>query len=351
MLKNRKKLLKGFLYIFLLICFGMMLNVQLIAKTIDSGTIKLAHSEPEIDIISTPYFALTSVFKDIVERETQGRFKVEIYPTKQLGDLRSMMEQCARGVIEMTTGQNSGLLSSYYPDIQAFDIPYLFRNTEIGRRVLSGPFGQKMTKEIIEASGLRVLAYFPSALRNFANNVKEIRTPDDMKGLKIRTMEIPIHMKLVSSLGAAPTPISWQELYTALQAGVIDGNEQPPYLMRTAKLYEVQKYYTLDGHFLNLVVFMVNEDFFQKLSASDQNVIKYAAKQAQLAFLGIIMAKEAEDLKFLAEKGMKITALTPEEYQMFRDKAQPAVIEELKKKISPAMIDELLKAVEEAEKK
>jgi len=96
---------------------------------------------------------------------------------------------------------------------------------------------------------------------------------------------------------------------------------------------------------------MVNEDFFQKLSASDQNVIKYAAKQAQLAFLGIIMAKEAEDLKFLAEKGMKITALTPEEYQMFRDKAQPAVIEELKKKISPAMIDELLKAVEEAEKK
>jgi len=339
MLKNRKKLLKGFLYIF-----------QIIAQTIDSGTVKFAHSEPEVDIVSSPYYVITHVFKNILERETNGRFKVQIFPGNQLGDIRSITEQCARGTIQMSSCQNTGLLSTYYPEIQVFDIPYLFQNTEIGRIVTDGPFGERIAEGFRKASGIRILGWLPSSLRSFVTRKKEIRTPEDLKGLKIRTMEVPIHIKMVESFGASATPIAWQELYTALQTGVVDGNEQPPFDIIAAKLYEVEKYYTLDHHLLNMTAFIINDDFFSKLSKDDQRIFEYAARQARFAFLGVVQATESEYLKYLENKGMKITAISPDVYEQFRKIAQPAVIEILKKEISPDLINDLLKEVENAEK-
>jgi tripartite ATP-independent transporter DctP family solute receptor len=321
----------------------------LFAKNITEGVIKLPHVGTEIDVVSSPYMALTETFKSIVEARTEGRFKVESYPNKQLGDMQDTMEQCARGMVWATASQNSGTLATVFPEVQALEIPYLFETTEVGLKVLNGPYGKDLNERIAQKTGLRMLAWLPSSFRNFSNNTRPIHTPADMEGLRIRCMTVPIHMTMVKSLGAAPTPISWSELYTALQTGVVDGQENAPYVVILGKLQEVQKYYSLDHHLLNIALFMMNEKIFQSLSPEDQWTMLHAGREAQLAFLGVIKATESIDLKTLA-KSMKINAVSPANFAKFKAAAQPAVIEELKKKIDPKEIDTLFQAVKAAEK-
>lgn len=339
------------LLIYCIVILFVMVIPNVEANTIDKGTIKLAHCQPEIDFITTPYMALTNVFKTIVERDTNDRFKVDVFPNKQMGDSRSEMEQCARGIIEATTGQTTGLIASYYPGIQVLDVPFLFPNLEIANIVLNGDFGKKLEQEIVEKGGLRVLAWMPTGFRNYSNNVREVRSPEDLKGLRIRTMEVPIHIELTKALGANPIPISWEELYTALQTGVVEGCDIPAYLWRNKKLYEVQKYYTLDRHQLNAVAFMVNEEFFQSLSPEDQKIFSYAAREAKKAMMGIVTAKVAGDIAWLRKAGLKITSLTPEEFNNFREIGQSEkIMNMLREKIDPDLIDEIIIEVNKAEK-
>lgn len=313
--------------------------------------IRIGHPEAEIDIVSTPYYAYTEVFKSIVESKSGGRIQVKVFPNSQLGDLRSMMEQTARGDIEMCAGQNTGLLATYTPNIQVLEIPYSIKTTEIGREVLDGEFGKAMEQEIVEASGLRMLSWLPSSFRCFSNNVKEIKTPEDMKGLNIRTMQVPIHIAMIKALGANPTAIAFEELYSALQTGVVDGQENAPYVFLMGKLEEVQKYYTLDNHLLNTACVMINEKFFKSLSAEDQEIIRNAAQEAKLALLGIVAAKTSDDLKTIEDAGVKIYTPTSDEFEAFREKVQPFVLDELKEKVDEEWIDKYFNAVKEAEEK
>src|SRR5699024_5544576 len=130
---------------------------------------------------------------------------------------------------------------------------YAFPNRSVAYKVLNyGEFGQELADEVAKKSGVRILAYTPSAYRNFSNNVRPVHTASDMKGLKIRVQQFPVYIALVEALGASATPIAWTELYTALQTGVVDGQENAPYTMLLTDLQEVQKYYTLDHHVLNI---------------------------------------------------------------------------------------------------
>jgi tripartite ATP-independent transporter DctP family solute receptor len=312
--------------------------------------IKFAHSESEIDLIQSPYLVYTSVFKRIVESETGGRYKIEIYPNKQLGDLRSMAEQVSRGIIEISGGQNAGLLSSFAPNIQIAEMPYAFQNTEIGRSVFHGWFGKELSNEVAAKSNIRVISYLPSAFRSFTNNKKVIKTPADMKGMKIRTMEIPIHMEMVKALGASPTPISWSELYSALQTGVVDGQENAPYVILLGKIQEVQKYYTLDRHTLNMALIIINEKFHKGLSDEDRRIFNYAARQAQSAFLGVVAAKEARDLETIAKAGVNIYVPNSDEYAQFQNATKAPMQKIMAEKVDQQWITKLYKAIEEAEK-
>lgn len=317
--------------------------------TITKGVIKIPHVATETDVISSPYLALTSTFRSIVESRTEGRFTVESYPNKQLGDMKDTMEQCARGMVWATASQNAGTLASVFPEAQVLEMPYLFETTELGLNVLNGEYGKEMNERIAKKTGLRMLAWLPSSFRNFSNNIRPINSPEDMKGLRIRCMPIPVHLSMVKALGAAPTPISWSELYTALQTGVVDGQENAPYVMILGKLQEVQKYYSLDHHLLNIALFMMNEKFFQSLSPEDQWTMQFAAREAQLAFLGVIKATESMDLKTLS-KSMTFNAVSPANFKKFKEASQPAVIEELKKVIDAEEIERLFKAIEDAKK-
>ncbi len=327
--------------------FGLgSINSALAGPTV----IKFAHSEAEIDLIQSPYLVYTSVFSTILQNGTAGRYEVQVFPNKQLGDLRSMAEQCGRGMIQMTGGQSAGLLASFDPAVQVVEMPYTFQNTEIGRSVMNGWFGQELADQVAKNSGLRIISYLPSAFRNFSNNKHEIRSPADMKGLKMRTMEIPIHMEMVKALGASPTPISWQELYSALQTGVVDGQENAPYTMLLGKLQEVQKYYTLDNHLLNMPLILINEKFYQGMDPADRRILDYACREAALAFLGVVKAKEAQDLDTIAKAGVTIYQPTPEEYARFQQATKEPVIKIMSEKVGQVWIDKLYKAIDEAER-
>ncbi|MBI5578007.1 MAG: DctP family TRAP transporter solute-binding subunit [Deltaproteobacteria bacterium] len=335
--------------VLVIFAFAMGLAANCIAA--DQKVIKFAHGENDIDIIQSPYLAYTNVFKSIVESQTEGRYKVEVYPNKQLGDYRSQAEQVGKGVIEISGGQNAGQMASWAPAWTVTEIPYTVRNTEIGRMIYNGQFGKDLSEEIAAKANFRILSYLPSAFRSFMNNKRPIRTPADMKGLKIRTMEIAIHMEMVKALGASATPIAWSELYSALQTGVVDGQENAPYTVLLAKLQEVQKYYTLDNHLLNLALIIINDKFYKSLTPQDQRVFDYAARQAELAFLGIVTAKEAQDLEVIAKAGVQIYAPTPAEYAEFQKATKEPVLKVVKQKVDEKWINKFFDAVKEAEKK
>ena len=312
--------------------------------------IKLAHTEAEGDLLKNPYWAYTEVFNRTLENETNGRYKLQVFPNKQLGDLESLAEQTARGTIHMAAGLSAGHLSSYFPSIQVLEMPYTFPSIEVGRIVMNGKFGRDLSDAIAEKSGIRVLTFLPSAFRSFTNSKRVVKTAADMKGLKMRVQNIPIHVEMVKALGSAATPIAWAELYNSLQTGVVDGQENAPYTMLLANLQQVQKYYTLDKHLLNMPLIVINEKFYKSLSKEDQRAFEFAAREAAFAMLGIIAAKESQDLKTIAAAGVQIYTPTPAEFQTFVDATREPILAVMKQKVDAKWIDGLLAAIADAKK-
>jgi len=333
-------------YLLILTLIFFVMSSQGFSKQI---VIKVGSCDSEVDLETTPSMTVTHVFKTIIEQESQGRIKVDIFPNSQLGNNQSMLEQLRRGTLEVSALQNTGLLATYCPSFQVLDLPYIWPNIEVARMVLEGPFGKYLTEELLKASGMRNLAWAPNELKSFSNNVREIKKLEDMKGLRIRCQQIPIYITFVEALGASAIPIPWDELYVALQTGVVDGQFNPPWVTRIASLFEVQKYYTLDMNTLNAEGLLINENFFQSLSPEDQQIIKHAAREAQFAYMGTIMSTTAGHLKFMEEKGVKITTLDPQERERFKEKALPITIQKFKDKIGAEIIDKLFKAIDEAE--
>lgn len=327
--------------------FGALAVTTALALAAAQTVIKLAHAEGEGDLLENPYWAFTQVLGSELETGTNGRLSLQVFPNKQLGDTDSITEQTARGVIQMATSIANGQLASFYPSIQILDMPYTFESTDEARQVLDGPFGQELAEAVAQEAGVRILAYLPSAFRNFSSSKAPIHSPADMVGQKIRVQPIPIHLKIVESLGASATPIAWAELYNALQTGVVDGQENAPYVLLLANLQEVQKYYTLDKHLLNVALVVVNEAFYQSLSDEDKATLNSGVREATLAFLGIVKAKESQDLKKIAAAGVEIYQPTPEEFQQFVDATREPVRELLKETVDQQWFDKLDAAIAE----
>lgn len=332
-------------------CFGALAVTSALALSPVAASaqnvIKLAHSEGEGDLIKNPYWAFTEVLNSALENGTNGNYALQVFPNKQLGDNDSVTEQVARGVIQMGAGMANGQLASFYPSVQILDMPYTFESTDEARQVLDGPFGQELAEAVAKDAGIRILAYLPSAFRNFSSSKAPIHSPADMVGQKIRVQPIPIHLRIVEALGASATPIAWAELYNALQTGVVDGQENAPYVLLLANLQEVQKYYTLDKHLLNVALVVMNEDYYQSLSGQDQKTLESAVRDATLAFLGIVKAKESLDLKTIAAAGVEIYQPTPAEFQQFVDATREPVRELLAKSVDQIWFDKLDAAIAE----
>ena len=305
------------------------------------------------DPLGHPGSAALNVFKTYVERKSGGEVEVQLYPAGQLGDAKSLIEQVKKGIIQSCASIPSGMVAgSYYSDFNIFDIPYLFSSNAVAWRVLEpkSQFFKDMSDAVAKKAGLRVLGFFIEGQRHFSNNVREIRKPEDLKGLKIRTMEVPAHQEMVRALGATPTPVSWLELYGALQTGVADGQENPIGNLVYIKGYEVQKYLTLDGHVTLLNTWLVNESWFKQLSARHKQIILEAAEVATTTNRGMAELNDAIGLKELSDKGMKIYTPSRQELEAFKAATQPRVLKFIKGAVQDATwIDRILNEVDAAE--
>lgn len=326
------------------------LSTTAMAVSNETYTIKVyCGNAPEISLGS--YNALDFIFsgalafKNYCESNSGGRITVEIYPSAQLGSTQEALQQCMQGTLECVMG-GDGETATLYPNIQAMSIPYLFNNRDEFYAMQDSEYMKSMYADIEAKLGLKTLAASDNGgFRNFSNNVRPIHSAADMANMKIRTMESPIYAKMLESFGATATPLAFTELYSALQTGVVDGQENSPGTTLNASVHEVNKYYVLDGHAISSVFLYMDVNFYNKLPADLQKVVVDAGKTAQYALRGGNCANEALALESLAANGMEVYAPTAEEKETFRVCQEP-VIEWLKEQIGAETVDEFMAAVE-----
>ncbi len=316
-------------------------------------TMKLSHLNKN-DPFDNGTGAMAVVFKSLVESGTNGAVKVEIFPDGQLGKDNEVIQQVKSGVIQSSISSVGGI-ASVYPMIGVLDVPFAYPDIATTYKVFDGPFGKQLAADITKKTGMEVLGFGDSGgFFAFTNSKRPIKSPDDMKGLKIRTMGLDSHKTVVSSMGGQPVAINWAEVYTSLQTGVADGQMNPVPIVKFAKFDEVQKYMTLTNHLFTPYVWIMNKGFMDTLSAQEKEVVKAAAASAIVACRGINRIIEASDrgLPALAQK-MQIYAPSPAEIAKFRALAQPAVKAQIAKsygKEGEAMLADFLAAIDKASK-
>jgi tripartite ATP-independent transporter DctP family solute receptor len=287
--------------------------------------IKLHHLNKD-DPFDNATGAMATVFKSLVEAGTNAGIEVQTFPNGQLGKDNDVVTQVKSGVIQSGIHSVGGFASAY-PMMGVIDVPFAFPNISVTYAVFDGPFGAKLAADIEQKTGLKVLGFGDSGgFFHFTNSRKPITSPEDMKGLKIRTMGLDTHKAVVSALGGQPAVIAWTEVYTALQTGVADGQMNPVPIISFAKFNEVQKYLTLSGHLFAPYVWVMNKDFYDGLSPAEKSVIAGAVKSGIVAGRGVSRAIEASDRGLAGlSKDMKVNALTPEQVVKFRDATMPEV--------------------------
>jgi len=308
--------------------------------------LKLAHADAT-DVLTSRKHAQCMIFANLVNARGGGRIEVQVYGAGALGAEREYVEAIMAGTVQ--AGIASGVMGGFLREAMVTDIPYLFPSASIAWKVLDGPFGDKLSNLLLEKTGLRNLAFAEVGFRHFTNDVRPIKSPADVKGLKIRVQENPLFMTLIKALGGNPTPIAWTEVYTALQTGVVDGHENPISSTVFAKIYEVQKYLTLDGHVYGVDWFVMNNKFFESLPEDLRYIIVDCAKISAGVGRGLQqLNSNVVGYQTVKDYGMEIYAPTEEEMAQFRAAAQGPVIEWLKTEISIDLINEALEEVKKA---
>jgi tripartite ATP-independent transporter DctP family solute receptor len=237
-------------------------------------TLKLGHiADPQ-----NPYAQGAQKFADLVAEKSGGTIKVEVYPSSQLGNQRDLVEGLTLGTLDLTM-TSTAVLGNFHPQIAVFDLPFIFRDREHAFKALD-TVGMEISKDL-EEKGMKVLAFYENGVRNMTNNIRPIRVPEDMKGLKIRVMEQPIYIAMMKALGANPTPMAFGELFTALQKGVVDGQENPAAHIYTKRFFEVQKYISLTEHTYSAEPLVVSMITWNKLTPEQQTIIQEAAEEAR----------------------------------------------------------------------
>ncbi|MCD6419822.1 MAG: DctP family TRAP transporter solute-binding subunit [Synergistetes bacterium] len=282
--------------------------------------------------------AMRQVFKPYVEKASGGRIKVELYPAGQLGGDSETIESLQLGSLEMCLPATA-ILASFEPALQILDLPYLFMTKNQAYQMLDGPKGKKLVS-YLPKHGLRSLAFAEIGFRHITNNRRPIHSPKDLRGLKIRVMRAPTYMDMFRTWGASPTPLAFSELYSALQQGVVDGEDNPVFVIKALKFYEVQKYLSLTAHTYASISVLVSEKFFKSLPKDLQKVLEDGAVKFRNAQRDICNRREKKDLEILKEKGMIVNKLTSAEKKVFA-KAARGVYDRLRNKLGRELFDSI----------
>jgi tripartite ATP-independent transporter DctP family solute receptor len=246
----------------------------------------------------------TTAFCDEMEKGTQGRYKCQQFPSSALGGEREQIEAVQLGTQDLVN-TSTGPLGNFVPEVRIVDIPFLFRDYDHARKVMDGPIGQDLQKKMA-AKGLINLAWTENGFRHMTNSKRPINSAEDAAGLKMRTMENKVHMEGYKTFGILPTPMPFPELFTALQQGTVDGQENPIPVILASKFSQVQKHLSLTGHVYSPAAIILSPAVWNKLSAADKTVFTEAAKKAATAQRKKVNDDEASGIAQLRAEGVQV---------------------------------------------
>ncbi len=243
-------------------------------------------------------------FAKEVEKRTNGRIKIQPFYSGSLGGERESIEAVQLGTQELTF-TSTGPVPNFVPETRILDIPFLFRDKAHAHAVLDGPIGQELLSKF-DSKGMKALAWGENGVRHMTNNKRAVNAPEDLKGLKMRTMENPVHIAAYKGFGIITTPMAFPEVFTALQQGTVDGQENPLSVIMAAKFEQVQKHLSLTGHVYSPAVLLMNKAAFDKLSAADKQIFLDSAKEAVKANRARVAEDDAKGVSELRSKGMQV---------------------------------------------
>lgn len=280
-------------------------------------TLKLGHDHTT----TSPFHVCALEFEQAVEEASGGRIQVEVYPAQQLGTAREMIEMMQMGTLEATLLPTSKF-GGFDERLNLADMPYLCETEEDFLALFNGEIGQEAMSTLPDI-GIKGMAYFPEGFKYITNNSHPITSPDDLKGMKIRTMEAPIIMSMFKCWGANPVPIDFSELYNSLQQKVVDGQENPLLSIHDMKFYEVQKYMTIDSHAYLSYFLSFSNSWFESLPEDLQQVVTDASMDAAERCHELMVEANEGYLQTIVDYGVEVYTLTDEEAEAFKVACEP----------------------------
>lgn len=270
--------------------------------SVEPLSIKFAHAGSD----THPYSVGLKEWQPLLDQASGGAIKLEIFGNAQLGGERELAEGTRLGTIDMTSVAADGALPSWVPELQALGLPYVIRDRAHAYAILDGPIGKEF-EEKLAAQDLVVLAWWELGFRNMTTKNKPINSAADVKGLKIRVQESPVWLSFIQSLGAIPTPIPFNDLYTALQQGVVDGQENPIVTIMAMKFYEVQKEVALTEHVYTALPVMAGKKWWEGLTDAQRKAISESLAESQERQRQAVEKINTEGVETLKGQGVNIT--------------------------------------------
>ena len=298
---------------------GMSLAMGLMASAAAQTTMKIS-----ISVAQNSHQGVgIDTFAKEVEKRTGGRYKVQTFYNGSLGGERESIEAVQLGTQELAMS-STGPVPNFVPETKILDVPFLFRDKAHARAVLDGPIGQELLAKF-EPKGFKALAWAENGFRHMTNSKRDVKAPEDLKGLKMRTMENPVHIAAYKGLGIITTPMAFPEVFAALQQGTVDGQENPFTVIHANKLYEVQKYLAITNHQYNPQSVIFSKKVWETLSATEKKIIDESADAAAKNQRAQSRAAFAANMELLKKNGMTITQFPPAEVAKLREKMKPVI--------------------------
>jgi tripartite ATP-independent transporter DctP family solute receptor len=276
-------------------------------------------------------------FNELLRAKSNGRVELQIFHSAQLGSERDAIEGVSLGTVEMTL-VSSAPLSGFSRKFLVFDLPFIIQDRQKAYAVFDGPIGQEILASL-EPKGILGLGIWENGFRMLTNNKRPVVNPEDVRGMKIRLMENPVHMATFRHLGASPVPMPFGEVFTALQQGTVDGQENPLIIIHTSKFFEVQEHLALTGHFYSPAPLLINKAFFEGLPQDIQQIIRDAEKEARAWQRNFCIEMEKELVAKLEAAGMQITRPDIKAWQ----EATRPIYQQFEAEIGKEIIEALLK--------
>lgn len=254
-------------------------------------------------------------FKRLLEEKSGGTMTCDIYDSAVLGNDTSNMQQVIAGSLDAAMIMGAIIFQGYDGRANVEELPFLFDSYEQAYAAYDGEFGEYLARNVLESQGGHVVNYWDNGFRNFTNNIRPIVKPEDMVGIKFRTADSHIRLRMFECCGTSAITMAFSELYSALQQGTVDGQENPLSNIVSASFYEVQKYLSLSGHIYNTSVFFFSDNFWNSLTAEQQEIVSECAKEAATFTRKLNQDTDAENLQICKDAGVEVNEVDKEAFK------------------------------------